>query len=919
MMLLALAGISIIAPAAHAVTATDGDLLLGVRASSGTGSAKNYVVNLGPSSQFTGTSTITFNLGDVGGDLSSTFGPLWNSRSDVFWGVAGTSGGGTPTVFATRKQLTVGTQSTPWLRESNTSNSFADSKLQSMMNGFRAGDATGLAATNAVSQQGTDANSWGSFQPGGLPFSSNQGISFARWNPSIEGNFANGTAGSVLDLYSLAPGSVGTAGDYLGRLVMSDAGQVTFVPVAVIGGGSVMAFSSLTSSTSEDATTVEVTITRTGDVTAAASVDVAVTGGTAASPADFSFTGGTVSFAVGQASATATLTVVNRPGSQGDRTVALGLSAPVGGTVGAISTTTVTIQDAVVPSEINLSSTDIFVVGGPASTSVTLNFVRSGGTAPVSFDISTADGTAIAGTDYTAVSGQTVNFADGANSATATITLAGVAVVSTKTFTVTLSNPSSSATIGALSTANVNIVPPATSGSLTATVVGSGKVTGIKTGPTAYVVGKTYKLNATPGKGFVFDHWTGAGLTAPATEVGSLTFVYTAEIAASPVFTATFVANPFIPEEIGTFCGLVQPEVGTDSANSTNGFMKLALSAKGAFSGALQIDGFSLKVAGLFTNDGSARFGKTRTSTVLVERGTKPALELSNVAWDSGTDTITGVVKQYLRSTVIAESTFTLKRSAFSAKVPVTPASYLDNAGKYTVIIPTKAQTNGLTSVDFPQGDGIGLLTLSKTGGVKFAGSLPDGTAFTASSMLASDLTVPFFVQIYSKKGSFSAAVQFDDSDTESDLSATDCIWFRPWQNKQQYYPWGWEEGVTLDLLGAKYVVTKGQSVLPSGAATLAFSDGLLSTTVTKNVDIASTNKVTPNPATDKTFSVSIVSSTGDVKGTFTNPDTNAKTAYTGKVYQKGANAGAYGFFLGAKPKVIDGLGESGGFSLTHD
>ena len=188
-------------------------------------------------------------------------------------------------------------------------------------------------------------------------------------------------------------------------------------------------------------------------------------------------------------------------------------------------------------------------------------------------------------------------------------------------------------------------------------------MTGIKTGPTAYVVGKTYKLNATPGKGFVFDHWTGAGLTAPATEVGSLTFVYTAEIAASPVFTATFVANPFIPEEIGTFCGLVQPEVGTDSANSTNGFMKLALSAKGAFSGALQIDGFSLKVAGLFTNDGSARFGKTRTSTVLVERGTKPALELSNVAWDSGTDTITGVVKQYLRSTVIAESTFTLKRS----------------------------------------------------------------------------------------------------------------------------------------------------------------------------------------------------------------------------------------------------------------
>ena len=36
-------------------------------------------------------------------------------------------------------------------------------------------------------------------------YSSNQGISFAIWNPSIEGTFANGTAGSSSDLYSIAP------------------------------------------------------------------------------------------------------------------------------------------------------------------------------------------------------------------------------------------------------------------------------------------------------------------------------------------------------------------------------------------------------------------------------------------------------------------------------------------------------------------------------------------------------------------------------------------------------------------------------------------------------------------------------------------------------------------------------------------
>ncbi len=87
-------------------------------------------------------------------------------------------------------------------------------------------------------------------------------------------------------------------------------------------------------------------------------------------------------------------------------------------------------------------------------------------------------------------------------------------------------------------------------------------------------------------------------------------------------------------------------------------------------------------------------------------------------------------------------------------------------------------------------------------------------------------------------------------------------------------------------------------------------------------MDIASTNKVTNVPATDKTFAVAIVSTTGDVKGTFTPDETNnpkVKTAFKGKVYQKGSNPGAYGFFLSPKPKVIDGLGESGGFSLTHN
>lgn len=921
MMLLALAGTAIIAPSALAATASNNDLFLGFRASSGTGSSKNYVVNLGPATQFTGASSaFTLSLGDVGTDLTTVFGPLWNSRAEVFWGIAGTAGGASPTVYATRPELVVGTQSSPWLRESATSNSVTDSKLQSMMNGFRGGDATGLSATNAVTQLVTDANSWSSFQPGGLPFSSNQGISFARWNPSVEGNFGNGTTGTVLDLYSLAAGSVGTAGDYVGRFVISDAGEVTFIPQVAFGASTIQ-FAAASSNVSEAAGTVDVTVTRSGDVSSPATVNIAVTGGTATSPTDYTFTGGTVNFGVGEVSKTQTITVVNRTGDQGSRTVVLGLSSPSGATLGGTSSTTVTIEDAIVPSVISLADSDVYVVGGQPS--VTINLVRTGGTSAVSVDIQTADGTATAGVDYTTPSGPsaTVTFGAGQSTGSATITLLGVVVGSPKTFTVTLTNASANASVGSTPAATtVNIVPQATSGPLSVIVVGSGKVTGLKTG-NAYQVGKTYTINAVPGSGQVFDHWSGPGLSAPGNEVSKLTFVYTAGLASNPVLTATFVSNPFVPAEIGSFCGLVSPHTGTSSSNSTNGFMKLTLSSKGAFSGNLMIDGYSLKVSGLFNNAGQARFGSTRASSVLVARGTKPALELAQVVWDSNTDTISGVVNQYYRSTVTAQSDFVLSRAAFGSKAPVTPSSYTDNGGKYTVIIPTMAQTNGLTSADFPQGDGVGLITLTKNGVLKLAGNLADGTAVTASAPLNSSLQCPLFAVLYSKKGSFSALVQLDDSQTDSDLSATSTAWFRPWQDKQQWYPWGWEEGVFLDLMGAKYVAVKGTSVVPglpgNGGATLAFSNGLLASTISKDVTIASNDKVTNVPPTDKTFSLTIVPATGDIKGTFTHDD-GTKPAFKGKVYQKGANAGAYGYFLTTKPKVIDGLGEAGGVSLNH-
>ncbi|MGI9124765.1 MAG: Calx-beta domain-containing protein, partial [Mycobacterium sp.] len=166
--------------------------------------------------------------------------------------------------------------------------------------------------------------------------------------------------------------------------------------------------------------------------------------GTATAGSDYTSASGTVSFAAGETSKTVNVTVAGDAAVENDETFTVALSAPVNAALGtATATGTIRNDDTVV------SIADALVVegnSGSKSAAFTISLAKASA-APVTVKYATANGTATAGSDYTAANG-TVSFAAGETSKTVNVAVAGdTAVENDETFTVSLSGPSG-ATLG---------------------------------------------------------------------------------------------------------------------------------------------------------------------------------------------------------------------------------------------------------------------------------------------------------------------------------------------------------------------------------------------------------------------------------------------------------------------------------------
>ena len=232
---------------------------------------------------------------------------------------------------------------------------------------------------------------------------------------------------------------------------------VMLLSVFGVAQAGVIEFNAATFSTSEISNPATITLKRTGDTTASATVLVTSADGTATAASDYTAVSITVSWAAGDAAnKTISIPILDDQELEETETVSLSLSAVTGDTIGSVSTATLSITDYE-PGAVQFTSAAFSVLENAGTASITLK--RTGiVTSAATVVVSSANGTALAASDYTAVQ-ITVSWAAN-DAAIKTITvpiLDDQLAEGTETITLSLSNVTGD-TIGAISTATLSII-----------------------------------------------------------------------------------------------------------------------------------------------------------------------------------------------------------------------------------------------------------------------------------------------------------------------------------------------------------------------------------------------------------------------------------------------------------------------------
>jgi hypothetical protein len=205
---------------------------------------------------------------------------------------------------------------------------------------------------------------------------------------------------------------------------------------------------------SERAGSATFNLTRSGMVSNAVTVVVQSGGGTATPGMDYTAVNQTVSFAAGETSKTVTVAINNDTLAEANETFTLQLANPTGGAIiaAAANTITGTILDNDQPVWSVASNGNANEGGGMLAYTVS----RTGDKGAATILFSTTGGTATAGSDYTAIAGQTLSFALGETTKTVMVAVTDdTALETNETVGVLISNASAGAIATATASASI--------------------------------------------------------------------------------------------------------------------------------------------------------------------------------------------------------------------------------------------------------------------------------------------------------------------------------------------------------------------------------------------------------------------------------------------------------------------------------
>ena len=223
---------------------TNGDLILGFQATSGTGSTKNVFVNLGSGVAVRDNPALG-SFGNVSATLASAYGANWYSRTDLWFGVIGNLNGGSPTGFPNTAAVAGDPSRTFYVSSAAAlpgqgnlfaSGTFPSASLGSAstkLSGTESMLATLTAEANGscILTQATQATEWNN---GWTAWNPTPGASYDVFTGGIQQNFGKAGSGTYVDVQRIlatntgaSPAGVVGGGTYETTIAISSSGAIT--------------------------------------------------------------------------------------------------------------------------------------------------------------------------------------------------------------------------------------------------------------------------------------------------------------------------------------------------------------------------------------------------------------------------------------------------------------------------------------------------------------------------------------------------------------------------------------------------------------------------------------------------------------------------------------------------------------------